>query len=62
MAHTHTHPHLHVSHPHVPDIRGDEQGSPWLLLPGVALVLALLITVLTVACFAIAHMIAGHAY
>lgn len=56
-----THPHLHVPHPHV-DLRGDEQGSPWRLLPGVALALAVVIVLLTVASFAIAEAIAGRAY
>jgi hypothetical protein len=56
MAHTHLH------HPHVPSLRGDEQGSPWLLLPGVVLVLAVIITIVIVGCFALAELVAGRAY
>jgi hypothetical protein len=54
-------PHLHVPHPHV-SLKGDDQGSPWMLLPGVALALAAVIAVLTIACFLIALSIAGRAY
>jgi hypothetical protein len=56
-----THPQLHVPHPHV-NLKGDEQGSPWLLLPGLALALAVVITLLTLASFLIALAIAGRAY
>lgn len=59
MAQTHPHPHLHV--PHV-NLRGDEQGSPWLLLPGVALALAVVIGLLILASFLIADAIAGRFY
>lgn len=53
------HPH---PHPHVPSLRGDDQGSPWLLLPGVVLVLAVIIALVIVASFLIADAIAGRAY
>lgn len=49
-------------HPHLPSLRGDPDGSPWLLLPGVMLVLGVVIAVLIVASFAIAHAVAGRAY
>lgn len=58
----HSHPHLHVPHPHVSSLKGDEQGSPWRLMPGVALALAALIALLIFASFAVAHLIAGRAY
>ncbi len=49
-------------HPHLPSLRGDEQGSPWLLLPGVVLVLLAVIAILIVADFGIADLIVGRAY
>ena len=49
-------------HPHLPNLRGDPEGSPWRLLPGVVLVLAAAIAVLITVSFAFADLIAGRLY
>jgi hypothetical protein len=49
-------------HPHIPSLRGDEQGSPWRLLPGVILVLAAINAILITLSFLIAELVAGRAY
>ncbi|HSP73364.1 MAG TPA: hypothetical protein VLN26_13400 [Gaiellaceae bacterium] len=51
-----------MSHAHLPSLRGDPEGSPWLLLPGVVLVLAAIITLVIVASFVIADLVAGRWY
>ena len=51
-----------TTHPHLPNLRGDEQGSPWRLLPGVILALAVTIAILIAASFVLAEAIAGRAY
>jgi hypothetical protein len=49
-------------HPHLPSLRADEEGSPWRLLPGVILVLALINAAMITLAFLIAELVAGRAY
>jgi hypothetical protein len=51
-----------TTHPHLPSLRGDRDGSPWKLLPGIALVLTVVVAVLIATSFLIADAIAGRAY
>ena len=50
---------LHVPHPHV---RPDFDRHPWRTLPVLLVAIALFATLVTVASFAIAKAITGHAY
>jgi hypothetical protein len=51
-----------MAHAHLPSMHGSEEGSPWLLLPGVAVALAAVIAIVIVASFLIAFAVAGNAY
>ena len=49
-------------HPHLSDLRPDEDGSPWRLMPAVIGLLAVLAAVMITVSFLVADLLAGKAY